>query len=296
MILKYIKTYKDNYSTVRQVLNQEFNLSYNLLIKLKKDKRILLNDVPTYVDDQISVGDVISVNIDFYDDNSNIVATWMNLNILYEDESFLILDKPAGIPVHPSILHFENSLSNGVKYYFDSIGLHKKIRPVNRLDRNTSGIVIFAKNEYVQNSLSKQMEDKTFVKKYISICEGAFSKKEGIIDFPIARKENSIIERCVDSSGDIAITHYKVLKEFNIKDTICSELLINLETGRTHQIRVHLAYLGHPIIGDSLYGNESSLINRQALHAYEVQFIHPISKNKMKIISEVPKDIQNLLH
>ncbi len=296
MILKYIKTYKDNYSTVRQVLNQEFNLSYNLLIKLKKDKRILLNDVPTYVDNQISVGDVISVNIDFYEDNSNIVATPMNLNILYEDESFLILDKPAGIPVHPSILHFENSLSNGVKYYFDSIGLHKKIRPVNRLDRNTSGIVIFAKNEYVQNSLSKQMDDKTFVKKYISICEGAFSKKEGTIDFPIARRENSIIERCVDSSGDIAITHYKVLKEFNIKDTICSELLINLETGRTHQIRVHLAYLGHPIIGDSLYGNESSLINRQALHAYEVQFIHPITKNKMKIISEVPKDIQNLLH
>ena len=296
MILKYIKTYKDNYSTVRQVLNQEFNLSYNLLIKLKKDKRILLNDVPTYVDVQISVGDVISVNIDFYEDNSNIVATPMNLNILYEDESFLILDKPAGIPVHPSILHFENSLSNGVKYYFDSIGLHKKIRPVNRLDRNTSGIVIFAKNEYVQNSLSKQMDDKTFVKKYISICEGAFSKKEGTIDFPIARRENSIIERCVDSSGDIAITHYKVLKEFNIKDTICSELLINLETGRTHQIRVHLAYLGHPIIGDSLYGNESSLINRQALHAYEVQFIHPITKNKMRIISEVPKDIQNLLH
>ena len=296
MILKYRKTYKDNYSTVRQVLNQEFNLSYNLLIKLKKDKRILLNDVPTFVDNQISVGDVISVNIDFYEDNSNIVSTSMNLNILYEDESFLILDKPAGIPVHPSILHFENSLSNGVKYYFDSIGLHKKIRPVNRLDRNTSGIVIFAKNEYVQNSLSKQMEDKTFVKKYISICEGAFSKKEGTIDFPIARRENSIIERCVDSSGDIAITHYKVLKEFNIKDTICSELLINLETGRTHQIRVHLAYLGHPIIGDSLYGNESSLINRQALHAYEVQFIHPITKNKMKIISEVPKDIQNLLH
>lgn len=296
MILKYIKTYKDNYSTVRQVLNQEFNLSYNLLIKLKKDKRILLNDVPTFVDNQISVGDVISVNIDFYEDNSNIVSTSMNLNILYEDESFLILDKPAGIPVHPSILHFENSLSNGVKYYFDSIGLHKKIRPVNRLDRNTSGIVIFAKNEYVQNSLSKQMDDKTFVKKYISICEGSFNSKEGIIDFPIARKENSIIERCVDSSGDIAITHYKVLKEFNIKDTICSELLINLETGRTHQIRVHLAYLGHPIIGDSLYGNESSLINRQALHAYEVQFIHPISKNKMKIISELPKDIQNLLH
>ena len=164
------------------------------------------------------------------------------------------------------------------------------------MDRNTSGIVIFAKNEYVQNFLSKQMEDKTFVKKYISICEGSFDSKEGTINFPIARKENSIIERCVDSLGDIAITHYKVLKEFNIKNTICSELLINLETGRTHQIRVHLAHLGHPIIGDSLYGNESSLINRQALHAYEVQFIHPITKDKIKIISELPKDIQNLLH
>lgn len=307
MILKYVKTSTDNYSTVRQVMFQEFNLSYNLSVKLKKDKKILLNGTSTFVDRAINPGDVITANIDFEEDNSNIIATKMDLNILYEDEAMLILDKPAGIPVHPSILHFENSLSNGVEYYFDTINLHKKIRPVNRLDRNTSGIVIFAKNEYIHDLLSRQMQNKTFIKEYIAICEGSFEQKEGTINAPIARKENSIIERCVSPSGDTAITHYKVLKEFyshnlnsslgnhNLINQCLSELLINLETGRTHQIRVHMAYVGHPILGDSLYGNESALINRQALHAYRVKFIHPITKQKMEIVSELPKDMMDLM-
>lgn len=329
MILKYVKTNTDNYSTVRQVMFQEFNLSYNLSVKLKKDKKILLNGTSTFVDKIINPGDVITANIDFEEDNSNIIATKMDLNILYEDEAMLILDKPAGLPVHPSILHYENSLSNGVKYYFDSINLQKKIRPVNRLDRNTSGIVIFAKNEYVHDLLSKQMQNKTFVKEYIAICEGAFEHKEGTINAPISRKEGSIIERCVSPSGDTAITHYKVLREFynynsnssidnhniystvnrNINENIhenkgnnilfehqCfSELLINLETGRTHQIRVHMAYIGHPILGDSLYGNESALIDRQALHAYKVEFIHPISKKNMVIAADIPKDMANII-
>ena len=294
MILEYTKN-NDNYNTVRQVVTGKFYISYNLLLKLKKNNKILLNGTSTYLDKEIFNGDIITINIDFEEDNSNIVPTKMVLSVLYEDEYLLIIDKPAGIPVHPSVIHFEDSLSNGVKYYFDTINLHKKIRPVNRLDRNTSGIVIFAKNEYIHDMLSKQMQNKQFKKEYIAICEGVFDKKQDTINAPIARKIDSIIERCVSSTGDVALTHYSILKEICKNNETFSEVLVNLETGRTHQIRVHMAYIGHPIVGDSLYGNESDLINRQALHAYKVEFIHPITSKKLEIQSELPADIQNLI-
>ena len=210
---------------------------------------------------------------------------------LFEDDYLLILDKPAGIAVHPSILHYDNSLSNGVKSYFEKIGLRKKIRPVNRLDKDTSGIVIFSKNEYIQECLVRQMSNNIFKKKYIAILEGLLEKVSGTINAPIARKKDSIIERCIDESGDIAISHYKVLQRLSTM----TEVEYTLETGRTHQLRVHSAFIGHPIIGDSLYGNESSLISRQALHSYYVEFIHPITKKEMVIRSELPSDICRLL-
>lgn len=143
--------------------------------------------------------------------------------------------------------------------------------------------------------LSKQMQNKQFKKEYIAICEGIFDKKQNTINAPIARKADSIIERCVSPNGDVAITHYSVLKEFCKNNEAFSEVLVNLETGRTHQIRVHMAYIWHPIVGDSLYGNESDLITRQALHAYKVEFIHPITSKKLEIQSELPADIQNLI-
>lgn len=291
MILEYIKKEDDNYLTLRQVLNNEFHISYNLRVKLKKNKRIFVNDSNTYIDKVLNVGDVVKVFVDFEEDNSNIVATNMDLDILYEDDFLLVLNKPAGIPVHPSASHVYDTLSNGVKWYFDSKNLHRKIRIINRLDTNTSGVVIFAKNEYIHSVLSMQMQNNIFKKEYIAICDGVFENKIGIIDVPIARKENSVIERCVNSNGDKAITHYKVINEFKNY----SELLINLETGRTHQIRVHMAYLGHPIIGDTLYGVSSDLINRQALHSYKVCFVHPLSKNNLCIIAPLPNDIKMLI-
>ena len=189
------------------------------------------------------------------------------------------------------MLHYDNSLSNGVKYYFNLIGLHKKIRPVNRLDRNTSGLVIFAKNEYIQEFLIKEMQSKTFSKEYLAILEGTLDKKQGTINAPIARKKDSIIERCIDNSGDNSITHYKVLKEFD------NFSLVNfkLETGRTHQIRVHSSYIGHPILGDDLYGNKSNLINRQALHSYKISFIHPKTREKMHFEIDMPQDMLNII-
>lgn len=169
-------------------------------------------------------------------------------------------------------------------------GLYKKIRPVNRLDKDTSGIVIFAKNEYIQECLIKQMTNNLFEKKYIAIVSGIFNQKSGTINAPIARENNSIIKRIVSPDGDFAITHYKVIgqkKDISLLD-------IKLETGRTHQIRVHLNYINHLIIGDTLYGKASIFIARQALHNYKTSFFHPITKRKVTYYSKIPPDIRNL--
>lgn len=292
MNLEYI--IKDNkYTTIKNILKEEFNMSDRLILKLKTNKKILLNNNTACVNDLVKLNDKINIIIDFNEDNSNIVPTKMDLNIVYEDEAMLIIDKPANIAVHPSILHYDNSLSNGVKYYFDSINLKKKIRPVNRLDRNTSGIVIFAKNQYIQECLIHQMQTKEFKKTYLAVVEGHLKKLNGTIDAPITRKENSIIERCVAENGEKSITHYKVLKQNFEKNYDIVECL--LETGRTHQIRVHLSYIGHPLIGDTLYGNNSKYISRQALHAYKVEFIHPITNKLTQFTSDLPKDFVSFI-
>lgn len=238
MKLEYIVE-NEKYVNVRQILKEEFELSDRLILKLKTNRKIFLNDNITYVNHSVNTFDKVSILIDFVEDNSNIVPIKMNLDIIYEDDCLLILNKPAGIPVHPSILHYDNSLSNGVRYYFDSIGLKKMIRPVNRLDKDTSGIVIFAKNEYIQECLIRQMNSHVFKKNYIAVVNGYFNEKIGTINAPISRKENSIIERCVDNNGDFAITHYYIIKEFDNMSLV----FITLETGRTHQIRVHMAHV-----------------------------------------------------
>lgn len=176
-------------------------------------------------------------------------------------------------------------------FILTKFGLHRKIRIVTRLDKDTSGIVFFAKNEYVQDALTLQMKENLFKKEYVGVLEGKLTPQTGVIDAPIARKDGSIIERCVCESGQRSITHYNVIKSFDNMSLVH----FVLETGRTHQIRVHSKYIGHPILGDTLYGNGSNLINRQALHAYKVSFIHPISKKKMIIEADIPEDIKKLL-
>lgn len=291
--MEIIYTVKENNKTIKQILKENLFISDKLLSFLKKNSLILCNNQKVINLNFLSnPNDIIKVDLNFEEDNSNIVPTKMNLNIIYEDDALLILNKPVGVPVHPSMLHYTNSLSNGVKYYFDTLGLKKKLRPVNRLDRNTSGIVIFAKNQYIQECLIHQMQTKEFRKTYLAVVEGHLEKLEDTIDAPIARKENSIIERCVDKSGEKAITHYKVLKQDFERNYDLIECI--LETGRTHQIRVHFSYIGHPLIGDTLYGNDSKYISRQALHAYKVEFIHPISHKLMQFTAEVPEDFSLL--
>lgn len=292
MKLEYIVDNLTKYENVKQVLKEEFLMSDRLIVKLKNSKQIYLNNEHTFVNQQLKIEDKILVDLDFEETSNNIVPTKMNLDILYEDDGLLIVNKPPFMPVHPSMDHFKDSLSNGIKYYFNSIGLKRKIRPVNRLDKNTSGIVIFAKNEYMQECLIKQMKSGSFKKEYLALVNGIIDKEIQVIDAPIARKDDSIIERCVSENGDRAITEIELLKTFDNYSLV----KCNLKTGRTHQIRVHLSFIGHPILGDDLYGKKSELINRQALHAYMVSLTHPLTKKIFKIDAGLPKDISDLIN
>ena len=188
----------NHYRNIKEVLKAEFQMSDRLLLKLKRLQKIYLNQNTVYVHHTILPGDIITCDLNDEEDSPNIVPTNMPLSILYEDEAYLVINKTAGIPVHPSMEHYTDSLSNGVRFYFDQIGLKKKIRPVNRLDKDTSGVVLFAKNEYIQEYLVREMKNKEFHKEYIAICNGLLNEKQGTINLPISRKEGSIIERCVD--------------------------------------------------------------------------------------------------
>lgn len=288
MQLKYIV--KNNELNINQILQNKLNISSRLLYKLIKNERILLNRNICDTRNYPNARDVLIVDFDYEEDNSNIVPTKMNLDIVFEDDWLIVVNKPAGIAIHPSILHYSDSLCNGIRFYFDSIRLKKKIRPVNRLDLNTSGLVVFAKCEYIQECLISQMKDNLFKKEYLAFCKGIFENKSGIINLPISRKDNSIIERCISENGQPSVTHYEVLKEFaNYSLVKCV-----LETGRTHQIRVHMSAIGHPLIGDSLYGSISDFIDRQALHCYKLQFVHPITKSFMDFCGELPLDLKKL--
>ena len=292
MILIY-KNNENKFKNIREVAKNFFHMSDKLIIKLKNKKEIFLNGELSKINSKIKENDIITFDLNYEELSDNIVQTKMDLEIIYEDESLLVINKPYNLPVHPSNNYYNNSLSNGIKYYFNLINLKKKIRPVNRLDKDTSGLVIFAKNEYIQECLIKQMKTKDFKKEYIAILDGILPQKEGKIVAPIARKDNSIIEREVNfNNGKESITNYKVL---TTKDNM-SLVKFQLETGRTHQIRVHSKYIGHPILGDTLYNKSSNLINRQALHAQKIEFIHPITNKKISFKTKIPKDIQNIFN
>lgn len=289
-VLEYKITSQQNTMTIGTFL-KSMGFSRQCIIALKKqEKGILLNGIWSYVNTQLTAGDTLTLTLS--DDNSSekIPPVNLALNILFEDEDILVLNKPADMPIHPSLNNYENTLANAVAFYYESQNIPFVFRCINRLDRDTTGVTMLAKNPFSAAILSEMVRNREIHREYIAIADGIFTQKEGIVDAPIGRKEGSTIEREVNfETGEKAVTHYTVLKENH--DLNCSILKLWLETGRTHQIRVHMKHLGHPLLGDFLYNPDMTHIKRQALHSYSLTFNHPITKEPMQFVAPVPQDM-----
>lgn len=285
-ILNYTIQEKDK--SVKDILVEKLNFSRRLSRKLELKEGLYVNGKATKLSKRLSKGDVLSIEFD--EDEDEYDAVNIPIDIIYEDNDLLVVNKPPFMVVHPTKSHQNNTIANGVAYYFKEKNIKRKVRLVNRLDMNTSGIVIIAKHPYAHNELANQMKSNLVEKYYYAVVEGIVKEDKGIINEPIARLNPEDIIRVVDPSGKECITHFFVE---STKDNM-TLVKLKLETGRTHQIRVHMKHIGHPIIGDTLYGTESNLINRQALHCYEMKFRQPITDEEITITCPMPEDMKKL--
>lgn len=280
---------------IKTLLKQHFKMSSALIADLKKyDDGICVDGEKKYVNYILQPGDEVSLTIR-EEASKNIEPVKTELDIVYEDEDLLIINKPPHMPTHPSIGHYENTLANGLMYYFNSRGEPRLFHAVNRLDKDTSGLMAVAKNKYAHARLCDEIKSGALKRKYTAIVCGSV-EGDGIVDAPIARAEKSAIQRMVienqSERGQRAVTHYRVLKRFG--DYTLLEL--ELETGRTHQIRVHMAHIGHPLLGDWLYGEENrDLFPRQALHSGFIRLIQPVTGENLEFLAEPPKDMRNFV-
>lgn len=304
---------------------KEKGYSEQNLVNLKKDEQsIWVNGSCVHQNYVLNKGDSLEVCIREKDSSEGIVPVKMPLSIVYEDEDLFVINKPAGMPIHPSRNNPENSLGNALAWHMKERGMPFVFRCINRLDRDTSGLTIVAKHMVSGAILSRMVAAKSrngltangIHREYLAVVQGKLESVEGTIDAPIARKEGVCLERVVDFvHGERAVTHYQVIEEENGYSLV----LLKLETGRTHQIRVHMKYLGHPLVGDFLYnpkyaGNQIDRveecsgclenysetsqyeINRQALHAYRLCFPHPMTGSLMEFTSPLPEDMHRLIN
>ena len=275
---------------IKDLLIDELNFSVRSISKMKRDKNIYKNGQPAKPTSMAKPGDIIEIETN--EEKAGFEGQDLGIAIVYEDQDLIVADKPPFMVVHPTKSHFDGTLANAITYHIGRIGEDCRIRFVNRLDMNTSGLVVIAKNSYAHHKLSLDMGQDRVHKEYLAIVEGIISQDSGTLDFPIYRDTEDSISRVVDPRGQRSITHYRVLQRLDG----ASLVNLRLETGRTHQIRVHLSHIGHPIMGDDLYGRpDSSLIDRQALHAYKLIFDQPRLGDRIELKSSLPKDMVGLL-
>lgn len=280
---------------IREYLKVELGLSTRLIRSASLDKRIFVNGEVVKMNRVLNLGEVIKIDL-AKDESQDIAPEKMDIDIVYEDEDILVVNKKPFMVVHPTKSYQSGTLANGVIYYFMESGQNCIVRLVSRLDMNTSGLIIIAKNQFSHGMLSKEMSENKVEKKYLALIHGIMKEKQGTIDLPIYKPEGieNGIRRVIDERGQRSITHYKVVEEYDESSLVECKL----ETGRTHQIRVHLSHLGHPIYGDTLYGygdEVGDLIKRQALHAYGLDFKSPRSGEVLSLRANLPDDMNELI-
>ena len=277
---------------VEQFLRRKRYSGQNLSEIKRMPKSILVNGVHYYMRQELSTGDHLQVRICETKNSEKIPPTNLPLDIIYEDEDLLVLNKPAGMPIHPSLNNYTNSIANALAYYFQSQGKPFIFRCCNRLDRDTSGLTIVSKHLVSGSILSDMTKYREVHREYLAIARGSVTPSEGTIQAPLGRKGGTIIERTVDwEHGEDAVTHYKVVKEANGHSLVS----LRLETGRTHQIRIHMKYLGYPLIGDYLYNPDMEYMTRQALHSHHMEFTHPITGEHMSFTAPLPEDMARVM-
>lgn len=278
---------------IKEIIYGRLRLSRGLLRRMKSGGGVFLNGRSAYITQRVKAGD--KLKIEFTDSKTNLEPESLPLNILYEDDALLVINKPPHLAVYPTRSYPNKTLANALAYHWQQQNLVRKVRLLHRLDRETSGAIIVAKEPYSYQVLVQQLRTQQLRRIYLAIIKGVLDQQEGIIDQPIGREidgDGHALKRTVSVNGKEAITTYRVLQEYQDLSLVQLELL----TGRTHQIRVHLDWLGHPIIGDSMYHHQSNLIDRQALHAWSVAFTHPHSGKQLEIKAPLPSDMLRLIN
>ena len=281
--------------SVKEILTDKLQFSKRAIASLKnRPDGILINGEHATVRAIIRENDVLEINCEDITDSEKLVPSSILPDVIYEDDGIIALNKPPFMPTHQSQGHFYDTLANSLAHYFSLQGRPFVFRSVNRLDRNTSGIVLVAKDRLASSKLSNQMKENKISKSYIAILEGKLPQSKGKIETYIRRREKSIIlrevcEECDDAK--IAITEYEVIASNNGLSLVLATPI----TGRTHQLRVHFAHLGTQILGDDLYGNPSTLINRHALHAYRLCFFNIQNDEKTELFAPLPDDMAKII-
>ena len=269
--------------------------SANITAIKKMPDNTVIDGSWVHMNRKLESGDLLTVNICEEGSSKKIPPMEMDLDIVYEDEDILVINKPAGLPIHPSLNHYDDSLANGLAYYYESQGKPFIFRCANRLDKDTSGLTVVSKHLISANILSTMVKNREFHREYYAIVRGYLEPKAGTIDAPIGRISDSIISRQVDfENGEKAVTHYKVINESNGHSLVS----IQLETGRTHQIRVHMTSIGHPLVNDPKYGPKKGspfAIKGQALHSLTLTLTHPVTKEEMTFTAPLPQDMEKIL-
>lgn len=265
---------------------------HNITELKKREEYILVNGRPKHMTETLTKGDILTVRICEDVSSLHVPPVLLPLSIVYEDQDILILNKPAKMPVHPSAKNCENTVANALAWYYEQQDIPFTFRCTNRLDQDTSGLLLIAKHMVSSSILSAMTREHKICREYLAIVRGHVTPDAGTIDAPLARKPGALIERIVDfEHGETAVTHYQTVFEKN-SHTLVS---LRLETGRTHQIRIHMKHLGFPLIGDYLYNPDMEYIDRQALHASRLILQHPITGKTLDVTAPLPDDMSKIV-